>query len=473
MAEVNSTVRTSKIYSFEAEQAVLGCILLDPTCFSTVATSVRPEFFYYEQHREIYSVMQELDATGKIDILMVLEEIRKKRVFDTEDGGKQYLFQLSESVPSAANVETYCRILKDKFYTRTLVDVSNEIIDLAEGAGPDTENLDADQLLDTAEQKIYAIRQGKSTKGPSLISSVIVNVVDTLHKLGDPEQAEQFKGLPTGFPDFDKISTGLNRSDLVIVGARPAMGKTSFALNMARNVAVMSRKKVVFFSLEMSKEQLAQRVLATEARVPSQKMRTGELTPSEWKALNDACVFLYDVPLYLDDTSNITVPEMKARLRRMGDPGAVFIDYLQLMQSAKRTESRVQEVSDITRNLKLMAKDLNVPVVVCAQLSRQTESRGVKSHKPQLADLRESGSIEQDADIVVMLYREDYYESTSGNSKKAGEEEAEKDPQKITANLAELLVEKNRHGPVGTVQLVWNNQYTMYQCLEKKKSEES
>ncbi len=197
MAEVNSTVRTSKIYSFEAEQAVLGCILLDPTCFSTVATSVRPEFFYYEQHREIYSVMQELDATGKIDILMVLEEIRKKRVFDTEDGGKQYLFQLSESVPSAANVETYCRILKDKFYTRTLVDVSNEIIDLAEGAGPDTENLDADQLLDTAEQKIYAIRQGKSTKGPSLISSVIVNVVDTLHKLGDPEQAasDRFPGF--------------------------------------------------------------------------------------------------------------------------------------------------------------------------------------------------------------------------------------------------------------------------------------
>lgn len=303
-------------------------------------------------------------------------------------------------------------------------------------------------------------------EGPSLIRDVIVNVFDTLSKLNS-EEKEQYKGLPTGFPDFDKISTGLNRSDLVIVGARPAMGKTSFALNMARNVAVMSKKKVVFFSLEMSKEQLAQRVLSTEARVPSQKMRTGELTPNEWKDLIGASVFLYDIPLYLDDTSSITVPEMKARLRRLKDPGAVFIDYLQLMQLGTRVESRVQEVSAITRSLKLMAKEMNIPVVVCAQLSRSTESRGNKSHKPQLADLRESGSIEQDADIVVMLYREDYYAATSGNQKPEAEGE-ENNPEKITANLAELLVEKNRHGPTGSVPLVWNSQYTMYQCLEKK-----
>ncbi|MBR5410773.1 MAG: replicative DNA helicase [Clostridia bacterium] len=462
MADQNTQNRVSKIYSFEAEQAVLGSVLLDPKCFSTVAMYLRAEYFYYEQHKEIFTAMQELDASaGKIDILMVLEHVRMKKVFDSEDGGKQYLFQLSESVPSSDNVETYCKIVKDKYYTRRLVDASHEIIELAEDA-----SLDADGLLEKAEQKIFEIRQGRDVQGPALIRNVIVNVFDTLHKLNSDEK-ELYKGLPTGFPEFDKIVTGLNRSDLVIIGARPAMGKTSFALNMARNVAVLSKKKVVFFSLEMSKEQLAQRVLATEARVSSQKMRTGELTPNEWKLLTGACVFLYDVPLYLDDTSGITVPEMKARLRRMKDPGAVFVDYLQLMQSAKRTESRVQEVSEITRSLKLMAKDLNVPVVVCAQLSRNTESRGNKSHKPQLSDLRESGTIEQDADIVAMLFREDYYASTSGNKEEA---DANQDPDKITANIAELIVEKNRHGPVGTVKLVWNNQYTMYQCLDKQES---
>lgn len=465
MAESQSQTYQSKIYSFEAEQAVLGCVLLDPKCFSTVAMYIRADYFYYAQHKEIFSVMQELDAaSGTVDLLMVLEQLRKRKIFDSEDGGKQYLFQLSDAVPSSANVETYCNIIKDKYYVRSLVNVSHEIIDLAENSGEDS-----DTLLDQAEQKIYAIREGRAVAGPSKLSDVIANVYDTLYKLNSDDK-EQFKGLPTGFPDFDKMSTGLNKSDLVIVGARPAMGKTSFTLNMARNVAVLSKKPVVFFSLEMTKEQLAQRVISTEARIPGQKMRTGELTPSEWSALNDACMFLYDIPLYFDDTSNITVPEMKARIRRMKARGAVFIDYLQLMQSSKKTESRVQEVTEITRSLKLMAKDLNIPVVVCAQLSRGTESRGNKSHKPQLSDLRESGSIEQDADIVVMLYREDYYSSTSGNNKT---EESENDENKPQANIAELLIEKNRHGPTGTVKMVWNSQYTMYQCLEKKSNAEN
>jgi replicative DNA helicase len=259
------------------------------------------------------------------------------------------------------------------------------------------------------------------------------------------------------------MCTGLNKSDLVIIGARPAMGKTSFALNMARNVAVNSRRKVLFFSLEMSKEQLAQRVLASEARIPSQKMRTGELTPKEWDALLSASLFLGDVPLYFDDTSSTTVPEMKAKVRRLKDVGAVFVDYLQLMKSADSKESRVQEVSDITRNLKLMAKDLNIPVVVCAQLSRGTESRGNKSHKPQLSDLRESGSIEQDADIVVMLYREDYYQKDEPNTEEGGD-----DSQKVNVNLAELLVEKNRHGPTGKIKLAWNPTFTMYTGIDKR-----
>ena len=251
-------------------------------------------------------------------------------------------------------------------------------------------------------------------------------------------------GFTTGFSDLDRVISGLNKSDLIIVGARPAMGKTSFALNIARNVALKAKKKVLFFSLEMTKEQLAQRLLSSEARVGSQKMRTGQLTDNE-------------CDLYVDDTSSITVPEMKARVRRMRDVDCVVIDYLQLMQSGKRTENRVQEVSDITRNLKLMAKDVNVPVITLAQLARGTEGRG-KSHRPQLSDLRESGSIEQDADIVMMLYREDYYKD-------------ENPPEEANANITEVIVAKNRHGPVETVELGWNPDYTMFTTLERNRDE--
>ncbi len=439
----------SKSFSIEAEQAVLGSILIKPECFSNVAVLLRPEFFYLPQHKAIFSVMQQLDASaGTIDLLMTLEMLRHDKLFGGDDDAKEYLYRLSGSVPAVANVETYCKIIRDKFYIRTLVEVSSEIIDLAENSGED-----ADILLDRAEQSIYDIRQGKTVKGPERLSEVITKVYDTLYKLNSDER-EQFKGLPTGFPDFDKMCNGLHKSNLVIVGARPAMGKTSFCLNMARNVAVKTNKKVVFFSLEMGNEQLAQRVISTEARIPSQKMQTGELSPKEWESLSAACLFLADVPLYLDETSNITVPEMKARIRRMKDVGAVFIDYLQLMKSDRKTENRVTEVADITRNLKLMARDLQIPVVVCAQLSRGTEERG-KSHKPQISDLRESGSIEQDADIVVMLYREGYYK----------EDKDAADSENVSS--AQLLVQKNRHGPTGVVNLAWNAQFTLYTCVEK------
>ena len=255
-----------------------------------------------------------------------------------------------------------------------------------------------------AEQRIYDIRQGKTVVGPSKISDVISNVYQELYKLSMLEK-DQYAGFNTGFSELDKRITGLNRSDLVIIGARPAMGKTSFALNIARNVAVYGKRKVVFFSLEMSKEQLAQRVLSTEARVQSTKFRTGNLSPDEWQHIAEASVFLSDVELYFDDTANITVPEMKARVRQLKNVDCVVIDYLQLMKSSKKTDNRVQEVSDITRDLKMMAKDLNIPVVTCAQLARRTETDKGRSKKPQMSDLRESGSIEQDADIILMLYR--------------------------------------------------------------------
>ncbi|MCQ2463312.1 MAG: replicative DNA helicase [Clostridia bacterium] len=454
MDSTNSMVSLDGInlpYSLEAEQAVLGSILMDPPCITAVLIILKPEHFYLPQHRAIFTVMQNIDSIGgKIDPLLILEELKKDRVYD-DAGGKNYLFQLAQSVPSTENVESYAKIIREKFYIRTLINVSRDII--GEASQSDST---ADVLLDSAEQKIYDIRQGRVSSGPTKISDVIVNeVYDNLQKLSSPDR-DKYKGYPTGFTDLDKVTTGLNRSDLVIIGARPAMGKTSLALNMARNCAMMGMKKVLFFSLEMTKQQLAQRVLSTEARVESTKMRTGNISAEEWTRLASATAVLTNCELYFDDTSNLTVTEMKSRVRRLKDVDAVFIDYLQLMKSGTRVESRVQEVSEITRNLKLMAKDLNVPVVVLAQLARTTEARG-KSHRPQLADLRESGSIEQDADIVLMLYREDYY-STGETDSTADEEQS--------VNKCQLIIAKNRHGPTTDVDIAWNPDYTMFSNLE-------
>ena len=438
-------------YSLEAEQAVLGSILLEPSCITQVLILVKPEYFYLPQHRAIFTIMQEIDALGgKIDPLIVLEKLKNSKVYD-DASGKQYLLTLSQIVPSTENVEAYSKIIREKYYVRSLINVSRDIINDASSS-----NEPADTILEVAEQKIYDIRQGRVTKGPSKIGDIIVNeVYDKLQKLSSPDK-DKYKGFTTGFTDLDKAITGLNRSDLLIIGARPAMGKTSLALNLARNTAMMGKKKVLFFSLEMTKEQLAQRVLSTEARVESTKMRTGNISGQEWANLATATALLSNCELYFDDTSNMTVSEMKSRIRRLRDVDAVFVDYLQLMKSGSRVESRVQEVSEITRNLKLMAKDLNIPVVVLAQLARSTEGRG-KSHRPQLADLRESGSIEQDADIVIMLYRDEYY---------ATEKDAVPDEDRPAVNEAEFIIAKNRHGPTTTVKVAWNGDYTMFSNLE-------
>lgn len=438
-------------YSLEAEQAVLGSILIDPSCITQVQILVKPDYFYLPQHRTIYTIMQEIDTLGgKIDPLIVLEKLKNEKVYD-DANGKQYLLQLSQLVPSTENVEAYSKIIREKYYIRSLINVSKSIIDEASSS-----NEQADILLESAEQKIYDIRQGRVTRGPAKIGDIIVNeVYDKLQKLSSADK-DQYKGFTTGFIDLDKAITGLNRSDLLIIGARPAMGKTSLALNLARNTAMMGKKKVLFFSLEMTKEQLAQRVLSTEARVESTKMRTGNISADEWAKLATATSLLSNCELYFDDTSNMTVSEMKSRIRRLRDVDAVFVDYLQLMKSGSRVESRVQEVSEITRNLKLMAKDLNIPVVVLAQLARTTEGRG-KSHKPQLSDLRESGSIEQDADIVIMLYRDEYY---------AAEKDEQPDEERPAINEAEFIIAKNRHGPTTTVKVAWNGDYTLFSNLE-------
>ena len=436
-------------YSMEAEQALLGAVLMNPACYTRVSGIVRPESFYIPQHKAIFAAIANLDYLNqKIDPLLVLEELKQNGTYD-EAAGKNYLAQLAQSVPSVENVESYARIIKEKYYLRTLMEAAEEMLKNAAN-----EELSADTIMDAAEQKIYNIRQGNKENEPVRLSDILRDeVYDNLQKITSPETAEESKGIPTGFSLLDKYMTGLNKSDLILIGARPAMGKTSFALNIARNIAVKAKKKVVFFSLEMGREQLAQRVLSTEARVESQKMRTGELTDDDWSRIGQATLALNDAELYFDDTSTITVPEMKARVRKMRDVDCVIIDYLQLMTGTKRTESRVQEVSEITRSLKLMAKDLKIPVITCSQLSRSTEGRG-KSHKPQLSDLRESGSIEQDADIVLMLYRESYYDEDKNETVVTDE------------SKAQVIKDKNRHGGTGEVDLHWNGNYTLFSTPE-------
>ena len=436
-------------YSMEAEQALLGAVLMNPACYTRVSGIVRPESFYIPQHKAIFAAIANLDYLNqKIDPLLVLEELKQNGTYD-EAAGKNYLAQLAQSVPSVENVESYARIIKEKYYLRTLMEAAEEMLKNAAN-----EEISADTIMDAAEQKIYNIRQGNKENEPVRLSDILRDeVYDNLQKITSPETAEESKGIPTGFSLLDKYMTGLNKSDLILIGARPAMGKTSFALNIARNIAVKAKKKVVFFSLEMGREQLAQRVLSTEARVESQKMRTGELTDDDWSRIGQATLALNDAELYFDDTSTITVPEMKARVRKMRDVDCVIIDYLQLMTGTKRTESRVQEVSEITRSLKLMAKDLKIPVITCSQLSRSTEARG-KSHKPQLSDLRESGSIEQDADIVLMLYRESYYDEDKNETVVTDE------------SKAQVIIAKNRHGGTGEVDLHWNGNYTLFSTPE-------
>ncbi len=442
-------------FSNEAEQSVLGAILIDPPSINQVMSIIKPEFFYVPQNRVIYETVMHMSTAGQsIDFITVLERLRSEKNYDRA-GGKTYLTNLVQGVPSSANITTYANIIRDRYYVRALILASRKIIDDATGNSTEGRGesgyIDADMLLAKAEQDIYNIRQGRETSDLKHIKDVLQNeTYDRLTKMSDPATAADYKGIPTGLSDLDRIITGLNKTDLIILGARPGMGKTSFALNIARNVAVNAGKTVCFFSLEMSRDQLAQRVLSSEAAIKSEKLRTGELSQEEWTRLAQAGEQLSGTNLYFDETSGITVPEMRAKLLRMRKVDLVVVDYLGLMQSATRKENRVQEVSDITRNLKIMAKDLRVPVIACAQLSRGTEAKG-KSHKPMLSDLRESGSIEQDADIVLFLYREKYYEAENTDPN-----------QVVDEHKAECIVAKNRHGEVGTVPLYWDGQHTRF-----------
>ncbi len=429
--------------SLEAEQAVLGSILIDPRCLNDVIGIVRPEDFYLQQNREIYETIYTMfNFSQTIDPVTVLDKM--KELGHYQDNSKSYILQLMEITPTAANAERYANIVREKAMLRGLADAAADISETVyEQLGTPAE------ILENAEKKIYALRKGERGESLEHIGTTLHKVFDRLEELSQSDSA--IPGLSTGMRDLDVKINGLNRSDLLLLAARPAMGKTAFALNLCLNVAKKYKQTVAMFSLEMSREQLAMRLLAIESFVDGQKIATGKLEDEEWSKLTMAASVLSQTDIRVDDNPSITVAEMNAKCRRLDNLGLVIIDYLQLMNGSghNKGDSRVNIVSDISRSLKIMAKELNVPVVCLSQLSRGPEGRTDK--RPMLSDLRESGAIEQDADEVLFLYRDEYYNENSEDK-----------------GVAECIVAKNRHGEVGTVKLQWIPQYQTFADREWK-----
>ena len=431
-------------YSLEAEQTVLGSILIESDVIATVLETVKPEMFYIDQHRALFNIMVQMFAAGttKADVVTVLNEAVAQHIFETAAEGRNYLANLVNMVPAVSNIDSYCKIVSGKFYIRSLAETARDILSQIQSG-----ETDASLLLDSAEQKIFDIRQGRNTGGLTPITEIVSDTYMHIGQLSGPDR-EQYLGIRSGFSHLDAVTSGLNKSDLILIAARPAMGKTAFALNIAENVAKTQHdKQVCIFSLEMPREQLVSRLLSSAAKVDSHKLRSGYLSGDEWVRLAAGAAYLNGLPIYIDDTASITVQQIKAKLRRMKNLGLVVIDYLGLIATTLRTENRVQIVGEITRQLKIMAKELEVPIILLSQLSRGPESRTDK--RPMLSDLRESGSIEQDADIVMFLYRDAYYNKDNANQ-----------------NEAECIVAKNRHGETGTIKLSWNGQYTRFTTLE-------
>ena len=431
--------------ALEAEQSVLGSMLIDDRCVPDVIGILRPEEFYLRQNREIYETIYAMfNFSERIDPVTVLDKMKERGVYD-EQRSYDYIAQLLQITPTAANVKQYCAIVHDKALMRDLSTAADEINDMVyDGSGT------AQDMLEAAEKKVFSLRRENSGDSLQHIGKVLVNVYDRLEELAQSDST--IPGLSTGLFDLDRKISGLNKSDLLLIAARPGMGKTSLALNIALNVAKKYPKTVAFFSLEMSREQLALRLLSNESFLDNQKLVTGQLTDEDWGKLSIASSALSQTDIRVDDNPSITVAEMNAKCRRLDNLGLVLIDYLQLMTAAapgKTGENRVNVVSEISRALKIMAKELNVPVICLSQLSRANESRTNK--RPMLSDLRESGAIEQDADSVMFIYRDDYYNENSEEK-----------------NVAECIVAKNRHGETGTVKLQWLPQFTTFSNLEWK-----
>ena len=423
MAEENLDFNIEQLpFSLEAEQSVLGAILIEPECISRVLELLVPESFYRPQHQQLFSIMLGMFTSAQpIDFITVLEKAKAERIFASDGDAKVYLTQL----------------VQEKYYMRTLINVAKSIITNSEKS-----DADARGLMEFAEQKLYEIRQGKDATGLVKVDRAIFELYDKLQRISGDDK-KQYVGIPTGFSALDSLTTGLNRTDLILLAARPAMGKSSFMMNIASNVAKQGHA-VAIFSLEMSREQLITRMLSSDALIQVSQLRSGNLSVDDWTKLALSAQTIAKMPMYIDDTAGITVAEMKAKLRRIRNLGLVIIDYLQLMSSGRRIDNRVQEVSEITRNLKVMAKELDVPIITLSQLSRSPDKR-TGDHRPVLSDLRESGSIEQDADLVMFLYRDEYYNEDSEDK-----------------GVAECIVAKNRHGATDTVKLAWDGEHTRF-----------
>lgn len=436
-------------YNMEAEESVLGSMLIDAELIGDIVQIIHPEHFYSDVNRGVFEAIFSLYTNNRtVDFVTLIDECKLQGVFKDNAAATSYLSRVMKGVPSPRSAPKYARIVIEKYLLRTLILSCRDIIDAASNGSER-----ADSVIDFAEQKIFEIREGIENRTLVPLSSVLYNELSVVCKLIEESQANGGKpvmsGLLTGFSDVDRMVYGLNRSDLIILAARPGMGKTSFALNIAVNVAKRYKDKAVcMFSLEMSKEQLVGRIMSSEARMPSEVMHTGKLprgnAAEEMKRLVEVTQGLQTLNIYIDDTPGTNVSAIKSKLRRIKDLGLIIIDYLQLMNSTGNYNgNRVSEVSEITRSLKIMAKELNVPIIVLSQLSRSSEKREDK--RPLMSDLRDSGSIEQDADIVMFLHRNSYYDST--------------DPRK---NICECLVSKNRHGETGKVELGWFGEYTTF-----------
>ena len=441
MAEYEFGQMRKMPFSLEAEQSVLGSILIDPESFTKIAGKIDHTDFYLEEHKSIYLAMQKLFLESRnIDPVTLIDTLVEEGVKDREQT-VSYVKVLAETVPTAANIADYAEIVKNKSLLRKLIDICSETMDIAFG-----EQENAKEVLSAVESRISALSDANVTGDFIHIRDALVK---TYAEIDETIKNKGKNGTQTGYGKLDRVLVGMGKGDLVLIGARPAMGKTSFAMNIAVNAAHSSGKAVCVFSLEMSSVQLATRMLSSEAQVDSLSIRSGKLSPEQWNKLAGASSYLSSCDIYIDDTSGMNVTAMKAKLRRMKNLGLIVVDYLQLMQADRKIDNRVQEVADISRNLKLMAKDLGVPLICCAQLSRGPEGRTDK--RPMLSDLRDSGAIEQDADIVLFLYRDEYYnKQTEGVSQ------------------AEVIIAKNRHGSTDKVTLGWLGQYTKFTDIEEE-----
>jgi replicative DNA helicase len=430
--------------NIEAERSTLGSMLLEKEAIYKGVEFLKPEDFYREAHRVIFEVVTHLANKGEpVDIITVSEELNQRNMLD-KIGGVAYLTALANSVPTAANIEYYAKIVEEKALLRAIITAATDIVAMGY-AGTE----DVTVILDEAEKRIFQISQKRNVRGFISLKSILIETFERIEKIYESKGG--VTGLPTGFVDFDRMTAGLQHSDLIILAARPSMGKTTFALNIARNVAVEQKIPVFVFSFEMSKEQLALKLLCSEAGVDNQRIRTGTLMDNDWPRLSHALGRLSDCNIFIDDSPGLMALDIRSRARRVkaeNGLGLIVIDYLQLMQSRSRSENRQQEVSEISRSLKSLARELNVPVMALSQLSRAVEQRTDK--KPYLADLRESGALEQDADLVAFLYREDYY-----------------NPDTDKKNITELIIAKQRNGPVGTIEMLFQREFSKFVGLEK------